>query len=81
MVASASFGRDEIHVSSRGGVCWEPCDGYRWDVARDNEEPTCGRSAKRACQLESSWSRDDHEDGGPTIQLPAAGARCTLRLL
>ena len=29
---------------------------------------------------ESSWSRNDHEDGGPTIQLPAAESRCTLRL-
>ena len=29
-------------------------------------------------QIESSWSRD-HEDGGPTIQLPAAEFRCTLR--
>jgi hypothetical protein len=29
-------------------------------------------------QIESSWSRD-HEDGGPTIQLPAAEVRCTLR--
>ena len=27
---------------------------------------------------DSSWSRD-HEDGGPTIQLPAAEFRCTLR--
>ena len=27
---------------------------------------------QRACQLTSSRSRDDHEDGGPTIQLPAA---------
>jgi hypothetical protein len=27
----------------------------------------------------SSWSRDDHEDGGPTIQMPAAEARRTLR--
>ena len=32
----------------------------------------CGQSAKRDRQVESSWSRDDHEDGGPTIQLPAA---------
>ena len=24
---------------------------------------------------------NDHEDGGPTIQLPAADARCTLRSL
>jgi hypothetical protein len=31
-------------------------------------------------QPESSWSRNDHEDGGPTIQLPAAESRCTLRL-
>ena len=29
-------------------------------------------------QIESSWSRDQ-EDGGPTIQLPAAESRCTLR--
>ena len=33
----------------------------------------CGESAKRDRQVESSWS-DDHEDGGPTIQLPAAEA-------
>jgi hypothetical protein len=26
----------------------------------------------RASHLASSWSRNDHEDGGPTIQLPAA---------
>ena len=58
-----------------------PCDAYRWVSAETNEEPTCGRSANRACQLASSWSRDDHEDGGPTIQLPAAEARCTLRSL
>ena len=38
-----------------------------------------GRSATEACQPASSWSHDDHEDGGPTIQLPAAEARCTLR--
>jgi hypothetical protein len=31
-----------------------------------------------ACQTTSPWSRNDHEDGGPTIQLPAAEARCTL---
>jgi hypothetical protein len=40
----------------------------------------CGRSAERAWQLDSSWSREDHEDGGPTIQLPAAETRCTLVL-
>ena len=39
---------------------------------------TCERSIDRACPIESSWSRD-HEDGGPTIQLPAAEFRCTLR--
>jgi hypothetical protein len=27
----------------------------------------------------SSWSRDDHEDGGPTIQLACSVSRCTLR--
>ncbi len=34
----------------------------------------CGEPAGRAAQLLSSWSRNDHEDGGPTIQLPAAEA-------
>jgi hypothetical protein len=29
----------------------------------------------------SSWSRNDHEDGGPTIQLPAAGAAAPFRRL
>jgi Na+/H+ antiporter 1 len=27
-----------------------------------------------------AWSRNDHGDGGPTIQLPAAAICCTLRL-
>ena len=35
------------------------------------------RSPKSSSQLGSPWSRD-HEDGGPTIQLPAASVRCTL---
>jgi hypothetical protein len=54
---------------------------YGWDCAETPQGPTCRRFANRACQLASSWSRNDHEDGGPTIQLPAAGARCTLRSL
>ena len=41
----------------------------------------CGQSAKRDCQVESSWSRDDHEDGGPTIQLPAAEPAAPLTCL
>ena len=40
----------------------------------------CGNSAEQACQLAPSWSRDDHEDGGPTIQLPAAGTAAPLLL-
>ena len=58
-----------------------PSDDWGWGSAETLEGPTCGRSANRACQLASSWSRNDHEDGGPTIQLPAADARCTLRSL
>ena len=59
----------------------DACDDDRWDSAETSEGPTRRRSANRACQLASSWSRSDHEDGGPTIQLPAAEARCTLRSL
>ena len=59
----------------------DACDDDRWDCAETSEGPTRRRSANRACQLASSWSRSDHEDGGPTIQLPAAEARCTLRSL
>ena len=29
---------------------------------------------QRACQLTSSRSRDDHEDGGPTIQFACSGS-------
>jgi hypothetical protein len=48
--------------------------------AETHEGSTCGRSANRVWQLPSSWSRDDHEDGGPTIRMPAADARRTLEL-
>jgi hypothetical protein len=58
-----------------------PVTTYGGDSAETREGPTCGRSANRACQLASSWSRNDHEDGGPTIPLPAADAHCTLRSL
>lgn len=41
----------------------------------DNDLPIEARSTI------PSWSRDDdHEDGGPNIQLPAAESRYTLRL-
>lgn len=66
--------RDEV-----GAVVRLSRDGYRRESAETTEGRTCGRFSNRACQLASSWSRDDHEDGGPTIQLPAADARCTLR--
>src|SRR5687768_4068792 len=33
------------------------------------------------CQLPSSWSRDDHGDGGPTIQVACGGNRRTLHFL
>ena len=78
MGARASVGRDEIRATPRD-VFRLPCDDDRWDCFETREGPTRGRSANRACQLASSWSRNDHEDGGPTIQLPAAEARCTLR--
>lgn len=50
---------------------------YRWDSA-ETDGWRCRQLGKRACQFGSSWSRDDHEDGGPTIRMPAADARCTL---
>ena len=31
-----------------------------------------GNPPNATAKSKSSWSRDDHEDGGPTIQLPAA---------
>ena len=46
-----------------------------------DERPMCGQSAKPDRQVESSWSRDDHEDGGPTIQLPAAQPAAPLTCL
>ena len=46
-----------------------------------HEQQMGGRSAKRDRQLESSWSRDDHEDGGPTIQLPAAEPAAPLTVI
>ena len=55
-------------------------DDDRWDCLETREGPTRGRSANRACQLASSWSRNDHEDGGPTIQLPAAEAAAPFDL-
>jgi hypothetical protein len=80
MEAKASVGRDEIRATPRDeSGC--PVTSYGWDSAETSEGPTCGRSANRACQLASSRSRNDHEDGGPTIQLPAADAHCTLRSL
>ena len=80
MGARARVGRDELRATPRD-VARPPGDDYRWDSAETREGPTCGRSANRARQLASSWSRSDHEDGGPTIPLPAADARCTLRSL
>jgi hypothetical protein len=47
----------------------------RWrssPARRDGEASTRGQSDDEARQIASSWSRNDHEDGGPTIQLPAA---------
>ena len=80
MEAKAGVGRDEFRATlETSSGC--PVTTYGWDFAETREGPTCGRSANRACQLASSWSRNDHEDGGPTIQLPAADARCTLRSL
>jgi hypothetical protein len=50
--------------------------GFARKQGRDDVRPI----RHRAWQLESSWfSQTDQEDGGPTIQLPAAGLRCTLR--
>ena len=76
--SESKVGRDYTRATPRD-VFQVPCDDDRWDCFKTREGPTCGRSANRACQLVSSWSRNDHEDGGPTIQLPAAEARCTLR--
>src|SRR5688572_20592505 len=74
MEAKASVGRDEIRATlETSSGC--PVTTYGWDSAKTREGPTCGRSAYRACQLAASWSRNDHEDGGPTIPLPAAEAR------
>jgi hypothetical protein len=72
--------RPEIRATPRD-VVRLPCDNDRWNCFETRQGPTRGRSASRACQLASSWSRNDHEDGGPTIPLPAAEARCTLRSL
>ena len=68
--ARASGWRDEMGATLE--TCASPRDDDRWDCFETREGPTGGQSANRACQLASSWSRDDHEDGGPTIQLPAA---------
>ena len=54
-------------------ACCSGNGSSRWD----DTHTECERSVDRACPIESSWSRD-HEDGGPTIQLPAAEVRCTL---
>jgi len=62
-------------------MLWPPVTDDRWNCLETREGPTRGRSANRACQLASSSLANDHEDGGPTIQLPAAEARCTLRSL
>jgi hypothetical protein len=80
MEAKAGVGRDEMRATPQTSS-GRPVTAYGWDSAETREGPTCGRSANRACQLASSWSRNDREDGGPTIQLPAADARCTLRSL
>ena len=44
-------------------------------------ESCVDKPSDRAAQLASSWSRNDHEDGGPTIQLPAAEAAAPFRRL
>ena len=80
MKARTSGERNEIRATVRG-VFLAPWTDRRWDGFQTREGPTRRRSANRACQLASPWSRNDHEDGGPTIQLPAADARCTLRSL
>ena len=56
-----------------------PEDGVSPRAGKD-ELPMCGQPAKCDRQIESSWSRDDHEDGGPTIRLPAAEPAAPLTL-
>jgi hypothetical protein len=51
----------------------------RAGVPRQERRAYSGWFDYAACQVESSWSHNDQEDGGPTIQLPAAELRCTLR--
>jgi hypothetical protein len=52
--------------------------GAEWRSPHRNGWQVCRRSAGTTCQL-IPWSRDDHEDGGPTIQHPAA--ECPLHPL
>ena len=61
-----------IAPASRSAVA-KPCRGLGTTHAQSASGPLTGPA-----QIESSWSRD-YEDGGPTIQMPAAEVRCTLR--
>ena len=68
-------GAARIRAGHRSGFCPRRSGNTSW--LREDTPTTCERSTDRACPIESPWSRD-HEDGGPTIQLPAAEDRCTL---
>jgi hypothetical protein len=80
MGARASAGRDEIRatletcsdcpVTMTGAIASRHVKGQRADDPQT--EPANSPPPGLA---------NDHEDGGPTIQLPAAEARCTLRFL
>jgi fluoroquinolone transport system ATP-binding protein len=72
--------RDEIRATPLRRVPAARDDDW-WECLETCKEPTRGRSAYRACQLAPPGLANDHEDGGPTIPLPAAEARCTLRSL
>ena len=67
------MGREQARASPRGvfRLLVSTTGGIR--IVND-EGPRYGRGRAEPGQRLSSWSHDDHEDGGPTIQLPAAEA-------
>jgi hypothetical protein len=58
-----------------GGSGGNDSGGDGTDAAR-----TCCEHLWVTATSPSSWSRDDHGDGGPTIQLPAAEAAAPFQL-
>jgi hypothetical protein len=69
----AGFTRDE-----NGARCRRVVGGERHSYAAIGSRAR--NSMDRPLQRSSSWSCNNHEDGGPTIQLPAAGAAAPFRL-